>query len=388
MKSNICPAPWYHMSTDTNGSIRPCCRYAQPHQQDQYKMPFMKDGNINQIWNGEKFKKLRQAFIDNKKPKECEICWKEEENNIRSYRQNLTDWFPYCFDNVNFDKNVAPPPTSFDFKVTNLCNMKCRICGPTASSLFLEEAKQYTNIEYDPQYLQSNKITQTSNREVFLNWLPHIRRIEITGGEPLVSPENKEMIELMVEKKEAHHIDLQITTNGKIFNKKFNENFKLFERVILCLSIDDIKERFEYQRYPSNWKKVKQNIDNFFELDKDDNIEVFIYCTVSNHNVFYLDEYCQYFSYLNDNKYNFGLLHHNDYWSIQNLHPYAKQLLIDKLYDINKLQSVVDFLRGKSDNDLTHRFLHECKRFDRLRNQNFKITFPEWYEILSMCSTI
>ena len=123
-------------------------------------------------------------------------------------------------------------------------------------------------------------------------------------------------------------------------------------------------------------------------MDKRDNIEVFIYCTVSNHNVYYLDEYVEYFSYLNDNKYNFGLLHHNDYWSIQNLHPYAKQLLIDKLDDIDKLKSVVDFLNGKCDNNLTHRFLHETKRFDKLRDQNFKLTFPEWHEILSMCSTI
>ena len=388
VKSKFCPAPWYHLSTDTNGSLRPCCKFSQPQLHQKHKMPFMYEGRLDELWNSKNFKSLRQDFIDGKQPKECEICWNEENNNVRSYRENLIDWFKSSWEHCDFTNVEAPPPTSFDFKVTNLCNMKCRICGPTASSLFFEEAKSYMRLTYNEAYLKDNKITQTNNREIFLKWLPHIKRIEITGGEPLVSPENKEMIKLICDQGHADHIDLQVTTNGKLFIPKFNEYLKQFERVIISLSIDDITDRFEYHRYPSNWKKVKSNIDDYIKLDKDNhNIQTYLYCTVSNYNIFYLDEYCDYFSYLPKNQYNFGLLFYNDYWCIQNLHPYIKEIILDKLSDYEKLHPVINFLSGKG-KDLTKKFLIETSKFDRLRQQQFSTTFPEWYDILSMHRTL
>ena len=54
------------------------------------------------------------------------------------------------------------------------------------------------------------------------------------------------MIKLICDQGHADHIDLQVTTNGKLFIPKFNEYLKQFERVIISLSIDDITDRFEY----------------------------------------------------------------------------------------------------------------------------------------------
>ena len=76
-KSSFCPAPWYHISTDVNGSIRPCCRYKQPlgsnnDGQEKYKMPWMYTDTLEKHWNGPEFKKLRKAFMNGEKPPECE----------------------------------------------------------------------------------------------------------------------------------------------------------------------------------------------------------------------------------------------------------------------------------------------------------------------------
>ena len=70
MENNFCAAPWVAISTDVNGSLRPCCRFNQPHKQKEHVMPFMKDGTLNELWNGPEFKKLRQAFINGEKPRE------------------------------------------------------------------------------------------------------------------------------------------------------------------------------------------------------------------------------------------------------------------------------------------------------------------------------
>ena len=85
--SKFCYAPFISISTDVNGSIRPCCRYAQPDKQIEYKMPNMKDGRIDELYNGEEFQKLRQAFNEGKMPAECYTCWNEESAGVPSFRQ-------------------------------------------------------------------------------------------------------------------------------------------------------------------------------------------------------------------------------------------------------------------------------------------------------------
>ena len=54
---------------------------------------------------------------------------------------------------------------------------------------------------------------------------------------------------------------------------------------------------------------------------------------------------------------------------------------------MKKLHPVINFLSGKG-KDLTKKFLIETSKFDRLRQQQFSTTFPEWYDILSMHRTL
>ena len=70
LPSSFCVMPWVNMSTDVNGSLRPCCKFAQPNIANEYQLPNMKDGRIDVLWNDQGFQKLRQAFLDGKKPKD------------------------------------------------------------------------------------------------------------------------------------------------------------------------------------------------------------------------------------------------------------------------------------------------------------------------------
>jgi pyruvate-formate lyase-activating enzyme len=384
MKNKVCPAPWFHLSTDVNGSLRPCCKFAQPEHQTENKMPWMSEDTLDVLWNGSQFRKLRQSFIDGVQPPECEICWSEEENNVPSYRQNLLTWRKDIWNHVNFNTAEASSPRSFDFKLTNVCNMKCRICSPQASSLFLKESEKQFGSEFpNKNYWLQKKIFDTSNEVIFMSWLPFVLDIELTGGEPLLSYENQLMLKTIRDAGHADHINLTITTNGKIFNSDFNDILQCFKKVTISLSIDDICERIEYHRFPCKWNEILNNIHSYFNLsDKHSNITVYLYCTVSNLNVFYLHEYVEFFKeYVLNRRVNFGMLHYNDWFAIKNLHPYIKDLLIDKYENTTILKPVVNFLRG-SGSDKTHEFLIKTDAFDSIRNQNFATTFPEWHDIL------
>jgi organic radical activating enzyme len=385
MKNNkFCPAPWYHMSTDVNGSIRPCCKFSQPEKQTENKMPWMKDGTLDSLWNGKELKKLRQRFIDGELPKECEICWGEENVGVQSYRQNLIKWRKDSWENKDFTKTEATSPTSFDFKLTNVCNMKCRICSPQASSLFLKEQHQFFGSTFKHKdYWLSNKIFNTSNERVFLDWLPYIHELELTGGEPLLSPENRHMLQTIQKEGYANQIALTITTNGKIFDSKFNEILLSFRKVTISLSIDDIEKRFEFHRFPSKWPDILCNIKDYYNMSKENShIGIYLYCTISSLNVFYLKEYIKFFKdYVADKIVNFGMLHYNDWYSIKNLHPYIKGLLIDKYADIEILEPIVQFLHTDG-TDKTNEFIIKTDKLDEIRGQKYQRTFPEWCEIL------
>ena len=162
---HFCPAPWINISTDVNGSIRPCCRYEQPERQVTYKMPWMYDsGDLTDLYNNEKLEKLRLAFLQGEKPDECNWCWTEEKLGIRSFRQIYID---RKYD-IDFEE-VQQTPKILDLKLSNVCNLKCRMCGSRASSSI---AKEQNNLQ---PYYQEFKILHTDKEKDFVdNWLPQI----------------------------------------------------------------------------------------------------------------------------------------------------------------------------------------------------------------------
>ena len=185
--SRFCPAPWINISTDVNGSIRPCCRYEQPGGQSKYKMPWMKNGKLDEIYNGPEMQALRDAFKNGIEPNECSWCWKEEAVGIKSFREK------YLERNYLYSEDDLIPQI-YDLKLSNVCNLKCRMCGPQASSSIAKEE----NISNE--YWLENKIIGTENENVFFNdWLPAMQELELTGGEPFFSPENKQLIERIVD---------------------------------------------------------------------------------------------------------------------------------------------------------------------------------------------
>jgi MoaA/NifB/PqqE/SkfB family radical SAM enzyme len=121
------------------------------------------------------------------------------------------------------------------------------ICGPGNSSAWKEELKI-------PLIERKNTVNYT--------WqdfeISKLKFIHFNGGEPLLSKEHMEFLQAIPNKSQVH---LNYNTNGTILPTdrllKLWEQFKLVQ---IDFSIDDIEDRFEYQRYPANWDRVKDNL--------------------------------------------------------------------------------------------------------------------------------
>lgn len=383
MNNTFCALPWINLSTDVNGSLRPCCKFAQPESTNEYQLPNMKEGSLDVLWNDIRFQNLRQAFLDGKKPKECQSCWDEEAAGLPSFRVQFAKDKKIPLTGINYSPVASSGPRALDLKLNNVCNLKCRICGPQASSTFLKEYQEKFNIKIeDGSYWLSNKILGTANEDVINEWSKDLIHLEVTGGEPLASPENIKVMELIVSSGRAKNISILLNTNGTLYNKKFLDLLVNFKEVTLCLSIDDLGTRLEYERYPTEWKVIQSNLEKFVELrNKHSNLFLTLCPTVSNFNVYYLPEYVEWSTRLNIFTY-FNILHYHPCYSIKNLPLELKQIVSARLTD-TRFEIIKNFLHLPCEDDnLFNEFKNKTTDLDLYRQQDFKTTFGRWGKIV------
>lgn len=309
MGQNFCNAPFTNLETTPQGDCRICCK--MPHQSilkpngHSYKINV--DG-ITAIWNSEWLNNFRQQFIDNKRPEECKMCWDDEEAGITSLRKQLSH---------DYVKNVYDPQlTTLVLKLSNKCNCACRICCFWLSSLWQKELEK-TN-RYPDKHIwfigenEKNKIIP----ELWDDWkynLDNISKLLIYGGEPLINEEVITILNYLVETGRCNNIYLGLNTNGTILSPDIIHLLEQFKQVNLYFSIDDIGERYNYERWPAKYKDIKKNLLEFHETYEWKNVHVCLYTSISVFNVFYLGEILEEFKEFPKFRVNFDNLIHEPY---------------------------------------------------------------------------
>ena len=164
--------------------------------------------------------------------------------------------------------------------------------------------------------------------------------------------------------------------------------------VELNISLDDIQERFEYQRFPAKWDEVLNNLLKFKKSCKE-TVTIALCCTISVYNIYYLDEFLK-FNFENLNMMiRTNLLHWPDEMCIKHLPNHVKKIIADKLLNIPKehltllasgssIESIIAFINdSESDIKFTDMLFDTTYKHDQYRNQSFKETFSEYWGILN-----
>lgn len=397
----ICPLPWLNLSMDVNGSSRPCCKFAQPSPDSAYQLTNLADGGLDEVWNGEAMQRLRRDFRAGEQPSECSSCWNEEAAGIPSFRQTYLGHRGISTTPA-YDDLTPDHPAALDLKLTNACNLKCRICGPVASSLWLREELKVGGDHPDPylvenkDYFRSNKITHDdANLATFRRWLPHLDHVELTGGEPMLSKENREILELIVAEGRPERMTLLLTTNATVVDERMLDLLPSFGSVVLTLSIDDIGERFEYERSPGRWADTEAVIDRYATMISRQ-VQVSINCSVSPFNVWYLPELIAWKTgrkSLDKIHLNLNLVHYPRYYCLQVLPRPLKDAVATRLRSqllerrgscprsvVTQVQELIEFMGGGGDDEAEE--WREARRVtrerDEIRGEQFAEVFPEF----------
>jgi hypothetical protein len=132
--------------------------------------------NLSSTYNNDKIQSLRQEFLNGDKPASCSSCWEREEMIGTSRRIWFTDKFVEPGDEVT---NYTPSLKEIkwyqaDVNLSNICNLKCRMCGSWASNQWFEEELELSNKINN--FVNKNDTLQPlnwvlPNRKEFVSWV-------------------------------------------------------------------------------------------------------------------------------------------------------------------------------------------------------------------------
>ena len=397
----FCILPWIHLHVMPNGSVLPCC--VSPYD-DIYG-----DGqtqSFKEIFNSEKFKQLRKNMLSNTASDGCKRCYQVEKAGFKSFRSEMNesfkDYFPKIGDTQDDGSIDKMRLRYIDIRFSNLCNFKCRGCGPILSSSWHEDHQALYNLQSSEKKIKSISQNSPNFWNELKEIIPNTDIIYFGGGEPLLNQEHFELLRLLIGLNKFK-VKLRYSTNLSQLNYGVHDITKLwnqFESVSLSISIDDIGSRAEYFRHGTKWEVIEKNLKTLFDFHP--HIERTINCTINIMNVFYLPEIIKYFFDLEliaPHDFNFNLLLDPIEYRIDGLPKKMKQKTRNKLtkfkfylqgqnekyhHTINDLGNILNFMDAQDLSENLPLFKQTTLKLDTLRNENFTETFSEISELLTM----
>ena len=395
VKDSLCLYPWIHLYVNPQGQVGTCCEFNENHA-----LGHLSTDSLTNIINGPALKKIRTQMLNNERPDICSSCWIKEDNNIKSTRQHINaKWSKYSdlpsqtledgtFENFKF--------RHIDFRASNVCNLRCRMCsGKFSSRIAQEEADIYGDARFIELKLNDREIIYTL--DFIKEHINDIETIYFAGGEPLIMEEHYRILDLLIEHSRT---DIAISYNTNLTVLKYKnlnviDYWKKFSNIHVGASIDLIGPQANYVRSGTNYDLIEKN---YYSIK--DYVSFNITSIVHLFNIFNLPK-LQY-HWINNNKLNpklisFRPLVYPPSQSLQVLPKKYKEKAniviaqhiswLESVFDAEHLatswQEVLNYMNADDQSHLLKEFFRLNDDKDQHRNENFEEVFPEYTELRS-----
>lgn len=315
----FCMAPWTHTYLSPQGERRMCCASREEHSfQKQYidasNDPELGDVkasktdaddfnpvSLEEYWNSPYMMDIRKKLMKGEKIPQCQVC-NEDVLSVSAYRKWFTgvlfkDKIDEAFEKTDEDGRTTMPVISFDYRYSNLCNFKCRMCGELLSSSWEAEKKKHNlwSIENQP-FMQKDVKAKMNNfqrnvaepefKQAISDGI--IEEIYWVGGEPLMYDIHWWALEEMVNNGSAKNCYLRYNSNlsrVEFKGKKLYDYLPQFKNWIMCASIDGTGDVVEFIRKGIVWEEWLENFKAGLELP-DGNNKMVIDLTITGPGMF------------------------------------------------------------------------------------------------------
>ena len=283
----LCLAPWTHTYLSPQTERRMCCASREPAQNfQQYIDTASGTGRYIPItlaehWNSEHMRSVRRRMMAGETLPECEVC-NDKLLNTDVYRNHFWQFFKHKYEDLMAKTDATgyttALPVSWDYRFSNLCNFKCRMCGDMLSSAWESEQRQHNMIDWDnpknnwmrPEVKSEIEKFQSSQIEQEFATAVEEHRIEEVywvGGEPLMYEQHWRYMHRIVELGDGKNVYARYNTNlSRINYRGINLCRDILSRLRdwqVCASLDGTGAIGEYIRTGLNYA---QWLENFQEV--------------------------------------------------------------------------------------------------------------------------
>jgi radical SAM protein with 4Fe4S-binding SPASM domain len=395
----FCMLPWVHMHAFPDGRVYPCCLADYWHPLGDLR----KDDMVT-VWNQDAYKQLRQNMLTERPSKECNKCYEQEKSGFfsmrydanRNYGHHIAEVEQTLADGAHPEFNIR----YWDVRFSNLCNFRCRTCGPIFSSNWYSDHIKLYNRNPDVLGREMTTVEYAGRHEMDI-WeqmqphIPHLEQVYFAGGEPLIMKEHYLLLEKLIELGKTD-VRLMYNTNFselRYKNKHVFEYWKHFKTVNVGASLDASGSRAEILRKGTDWQQTVENRERM--MREVPHADFYISATVSAANVLHVLDFHREWTELGLIKakdFNVNICQSPEWHRIDILPEQFKREIVEPAYrthlewlrpqdDLkratNGFESAINFMMAKDNSQDWHKFVAETAKLDRVRNENFWQVFTE-----------
>jgi MoaA/NifB/PqqE/SkfB family radical SAM enzyme len=399
-----------------SGSFRFCCATNDNINDSKNNRYNINNTSMEHVWNSEHVRNTRLKMIAGEEIPECTKCVEQESRGYKSMRSTANKKINH--DSTDENGNVSTMPNTMELHYGNVCNLKCRMCSQNYSNQVGKELLEIGNS--DPEFLQwvikqsGNVNNWTNNLSVEYTWFENeknkkklnnfidknISQLAVIGGEPTIIPEFYELFEHCDKNGTLGKKQFTIVTNLTNTNHNMTKWLPKLKNWTIWASLDGIGARTEYIRYPSNFEKIKENL-NFYKsiLRQHKNGKIVFSPAIQLLNIDQLDEMLEWFIDFSEGEFGttFDISWMAQVWYPKicnyDIAPKGYRLKIadkleQKIHLFERHKSIISFYKNQIQNlrtdvldKKTEKYLQECfiKYNDKLDIFRGKIT---WRQLL------
>lgn len=280
----LCMAPWTHTYLSPQSERRLCCASREPAQNFKQYID-TSDGTgeykpltLEEWWNSEHVRSIRRTMMSGDIPDACQVC-NHKLLNTDVYRSYFWHMFKHHYDRIwettDETGHTTMRPISWDYRFSNLCNFKCRMCGDMLSSSWETEVKKHKLMDPKPSvsgWLQEpirtnmRRWQEDATEAEFGRAVKDgtVEEIYWVGGEPLMFEQHWEYMRTIVDIGYANRVYARYNTNLSRVDYKGENLWELlshFRDWQVCASIDGTGEVGEYIRTGLKYNEWLKNFE-------------------------------------------------------------------------------------------------------------------------------
>jgi sulfatase maturation enzyme AslB (radical SAM superfamily) len=342
-------------------------------------------------------KDARLKMLDDKPVSWCSQCYTQEASGAESLRITKNR----DFSNYEHRKELTNTDGSLDevymgymdIRFSNLCNMKCRMCGPELSSNWHADSIALGQLDKStPKVINIDTNSVDDISSMMDTWLTQVEEIYWAGGEPLIIDEHYTALQKLIEYKRTD-VRLLYNTNFSKLTHKGNDvldYWKQFSTVNVGASLDAEGPRAEYMRSGTKWDKIVANRHRM--MAETPNHDFWISSTVTALNAYHVIDFFESWvsqGLVSPEKLDINVIFNPIEMRIQLLPAAMKREIQDKAAnflnkhnirtDTRTYMAFTGFIQRLNEDEehLQPMFYQSMKRMDDLRNENLLTVFPE-----------